>query len=459
MFQLVRVSLLEKSIQSLLLVGIILLVRRYFNLKSIKSANMILWTILFVYLLIPYSLLVDMQRLSEYGIQETILKPIILINDYSKLIAIEFGSILSRINRVLVVTLILIYTMYQIYKMHKGLIGSKIVEEDNRIEAYIKLFNFKRKITVLVNDSIKVPVTYGVIKPKIIIQSHILKDDELLKFVLIHELTHIKRFDIVFTHIKNLIACIYWYNIFILVASRYMEDDIEVLCDKLVIQKVGDTSKNRKEYCISMLNLIEENEKSIRFTLKLNPTQERMIIMRKWKKSLAGVMSFVMVALMSTTVFADVKNGHINQVVSSEKPVTISESANSDRVKVITDSEYRALKLGDRIPLHMLRIADFDESETLEGLSNKKYSFNMSSWWEANHNGFTVKLSDMSCKSGLNYEIIIQENGSEIYRGSFNKATNLTVKAQNNSKYRVTIDNRSTDTLKYKVKINSYIEK
>lgn len=46
------------------------------------------------------------------------------MNKYSKLITIEFGEILSRINRVLVSALILIYGIYQIYKMNKELKGS-----------------------------------------------------------------------------------------------------------------------------------------------------------------------------------------------------------------------------------------------------------------------------------------------------------------------------------------------
>lgn len=457
MFYIVRVSLLEKSIQSLLLVGVILLVRRYFNVRSIKRANMILWTILFTYLLIPYSILINLENLAANSVFETILKPVILINGYSKLIIVGLGSILSTINRTCVTTLILVYTAYQFYEMHKGLKGSKIVEKDGRIEDYIGLFNFKREIKVLVNDNVKVPITYGVINPKIIIQSHILQDDELLKFVIIHELTHIKGFDMVFTHIKNLIACVYWYNIFILVASRYVEDDIEVLCDKRVIQRIGDTSKNRRDYCLSMLKLLEVNEKNTKFTLKLNPTKERMIIMKKWRQSLAGVMSFVMLALMSTTVFADIKNRIDNQVVSSEKPSTIIETVSSDRVEVISDSEYAALELGETMPLYGLRSVDIEESETLDGLSNKKYSFDMSSFTNTNHKGFAVKLSDIKCKSEPDYEIIIQENEDIVYRDSFKKETNLKIKAQNNSKYKVVIHNNSIDTLKYKIKINSYL--
>lgn len=469
MFELVEVSLLEKSIQSLWMIAIILLTRRYFNLKSIKYANEILWVILFVYLLIPYSILIDAKDFTEHSVFEEILKLIILLNDYSKMITMQFGEILSRINRVLVSSLIFIYTIYQIYKMHTGLIGSTLVKEDKRIANYIALFRFKRKITILVNDRIKVPITYGIIKPKIIIQSHIFKDDELLKYVLIHELIHIKKYDMVFTHIKNLIACLYWYNPFVLVASRYSDDDIEILCDKLVVQKIGDTAKTRKEYSMSMLNLIEENERGARFTLKLNPTYERIIIMRKWKISLVGVMSFVIAALISTVVFADVDKSVENIIVSDElsniedtiENNNLSEFTNGEQIRIISDEEYNSLELGESLFQSEPRpfLANFDKSETLGGLSNKKYSFDMKSWTEANHNSFAVKISDMSCSSGVDYQIIIQKNGNDIYNEKFNNGKNIIIEnTQNNSKYNVIINNLSTNSLKYNIKINSYIK-
>ena len=354
--------------------------------------------------------------------------------------------------------------------MKKALKYSTYPPKNSTIDYCINLFNLKRKIQVLVNDDIKVPVTYGIIRPKIIIQSMILNDNELLKYVLIHELTHIKKFDILFSHIKNLITCIYWYNLFIIVASRYMEDDIEYLCDKLVIQKIGDTTKNRKEYSVSMLKLMEEKEESARFALKLNPTYERIKVMKKWKKSLAGVMSFAMVAIMSTTVFADVDKSVENIVVTDEVSSIEEASLNNEdiegtsieQIKVITDEEYNALKLCENLLKPTLKpfSANIDESETLGGLSNKKYSFDMKSWTETNHNAFTIKITDMSCSSGIDYQIIIQKNGRDIYNEKFTNGKNITIEnAQNNSKYNVIVNNLSTNSLKYKIKINSYLEK
>lgn len=37
-----------------------------------------------------------------------------------------------------------------------------------------------------------------------------------------------------------------------------MEEDIEIPCDKLVIQNIGDSVSHRKQYCNSMLNLLKK---------------------------------------------------------------------------------------------------------------------------------------------------------------------------------------------------------
>ncbi|HFR3715409.1 TPA: M56 family metallopeptidase, partial [Streptococcus suis] len=240
------------------------------------------------------------------------------IGEYTRAFVKEFGYILSKVNRLFVASFFLIYVISQIVRRNNAMKNSIPLENDVRIKEIIGLFNLRRKVVVLVNDKINIPITYGGIRPKIILQSNVLEDDELLKYVLIHELTHIKKFDIVFNHIKNLIACMYWHNILIIAASRYMEDDIEALCDKLVIQRVGDNVKNRKAYCLSMLKLIEQKENTKRVVLKLHPTKERMIIMKKWKKGFSGVCAFALVMALSLTAFVDVKAVEKGQVESSE---------------------------------------------------------------------------------------------------------------------------------------------
>jgi len=174
-----------------------------------------------------------------------------------------------------------------------------------------------------------------------VLQSYIFEDEELLKYVLIHELTHIKKFDIAFSHLKNLIMCINWYNPFILGAAKYIEDDIEMLCDKLVIKKVGDTGEHRKEYCMAMLKLTERNENS-RFVLKLHPTKERIIVMKKWRRTVSGMVALAVAVGVSMTSFVEVRAIETNQVVANVE--SFYAPINEDnKVEEITEKEYRKL--------------------------------------------------------------------------------------------------------------------
>ena len=277
----VIVSTLERGIKSTFFIVFVLLSRRVLNIKSIKWASIILWLILFTYLLFPFSILIQIEELEKYGMFQHLLKPFVLISVYIKMFVKEIGYILSNFNQLIVTSILLMYTVIQVTKRNKALKNSVRIEADSRIEELVNSFRLKRQVQIYINDGIKVPITYGVLRPKIIIQSQVLENDNLLKYIIIHEMIHIKKFDIIFTHVKNLIACLYWYNPFVLLASSYMENDLELLCDKLVIQSVGDTVEHRKEYCLSMLQLIELKEIQEKSVLKLHPTKERMIIMKR----------------------------------------------------------------------------------------------------------------------------------------------------------------------------------
>ena len=455
MVEFVIVSTLERSIKSTFIIMLVLLTRKTLNVKSIKWADIILWSILFIYLLFPFSILIQIEGLEKYVILQYLLKPFVLISIYIKMFVQEVGYILSNLNQLMVTSILLIYTGVQVTKRNKALRNSVRIEPDSRIEELVNSFRLRRQVQIYINDGIKVPITYGVICPKIIIQSQVLEDNSLLKYVIIHEMIHIKKFDIVLTHIKNLIACLHWYNPFILVASRYMEDDLELLCDKLVIQRVGDTIKNRKEYCLSMLRLVELKEMQEKSVLKLHPTKERMIIMKKWKRGLSGICTLILMIALSMTVFADIGVNENNPVI--EKGDFFQEEVlEDDMVRAITEEEYEQLTL-EEIPPIELNSANIDDNATLEGLAHKSYKFNMASWTQPNHNGFTVKISNASSYGGVMYNIIINQNGNTIYnRACYGDAT-LTVNAQNNSRYEVVILNASTNSLKYRAKINSYM--
>jgi len=338
MVNLILPTALNRSIKSIFILAIILLIRKMLNIKSIRWANIILWMIFFAYLLFPRSILITVTDFEKFGWLQDILRSMSVISGHIKKIEKEAGYILSPINQMFVTGLVLIYVAVQIIKRNRTMRDSVMIERGSKADEYLSLFNLRRKVDIFINDKIASPVTYGIIHPKIVLQSYIFEDDELLKYVLIHELTHIKKFDIAFSHLKNLIMCINWYNPFILGAAKYIEDDIEILCDKLVIKRAGDTREHRKEYCMAMLKLTERNENS-RFVLKLHPTKERIIVMKKWRRTVLGIVAFTVAVGASMTSFVEVRAIETNQVVanveSSYTPIN-----EDNKVEEIIEKEY-----------------------------------------------------------------------------------------------------------------------
>ena len=191
----------------------------------------------------------------------------------------------------------------------------------------------------------------------------------------------------------------------------------------------------------------------------MHPTLERMIIIKNYKVKISGVMCLVLVMLLSITSFASVEIANDNTTVSSISGVNDREGlvVNIDnRTQKITEEEYNKLHL-DPIFEIGLRSANISDTQTLERYGFIDYSFDMTSSNTAYHDGFTTKISNVSCDSGVFFEVLIEENTREIYRDNFHKAVILTTKARRNNRYRVTIINKKTSDLKFNIDINSYV--
>ena len=430
---LVRVITLEKSIKSLFLLAIIFLFRQILNKKAFRSASIILWIVLLIYLVNPYELMIGIESAKENSILSYLIGLTNLFNSFLGWLVNKIGFIFFKANRIIGSILIFTYLGIKIYKFHKVMKGSVLI--DNTLcKEKISEFGLKRKVEIYVNNNLKTPLTFGFIKPRIILQDHILADEKLLDHVMIHELMHIEKFHILLTHLVN----------------------IEINCDKLVVQQLGDTIKNRKEYCISMLKLLEIGRNTNNFVLKLNPNKERMLIMKQWKKTLTGLVVFISTFTFCLPVFANVTDLNQDRIDTKGEIVTNINSKFGDRVQIISDEEYQNLELGE-VSSTGLRSANIDGEISLGRFNNTSYKFNMDTWFGPVHDGFTVRLSSMSCSGGVDYSVIIEEDGKIIYEERFASDSTLKVKAYRGSKYIVTIDNRSNKTLSGKVKINSYV--
>lgn len=232
---------------------------RFFMKKLPKIYSYTLWSVVFFRLLCPFSFESDISLIPSYQEQvfndifieeniqnstEIITTDVITSNvitqtqitkptlpDTTKLNMINTTKNLIRIIWILGCVSMLFFSMISLNKLKIGL--------KNKVHLYDNIYTCENLSTAFV---------LGVINPKIFLPDN-LKDNEK-EFILLHEQTHIKRFDNVFSILAFFTLSLHWFNPLVWVAFMLFNKDMEMSCDETVIEKLGC----KKEYSKSLLS-------------------------------------------------------------------------------------------------------------------------------------------------------------------------------------------------------------
>ena len=178
-----------------------------------------------------------------------------------------------------------------------------------------------------------------------------------------------------------------------------------------------------------------------------------MEIIKIWKKTLLGLISFILAFTLSLPVFANVTDLSQDRIDTQGEVVNNIEVNIDNRVQTINDEDYEKLELG-KLSSKKSDLAKVNEEIKLGSFEKTSYEFEIS---DDKYEGFIINLKDMSCAGGIKYQVFIEEDGEIIYDKRFASEFILKVKVQKGSAYIVTVCNESNKKLSGKVKINSYV--
>lgn len=145
-----------------------------------------------------------------------------------------------------------------VYKFRESLPVNSAEAESMR-----KRMHVRRKVSVRESDYIASPLTYGLLRPVILLPagaSDIMETSEL-GHIFAHELVHIKRFDAVVKVAATAAVCIYWFNPFVWVMYILFNRDIELSCDAAAVRVLGESSK--ADYAMTLVRFAELKEMSV----------------------------------------------------------------------------------------------------------------------------------------------------------------------------------------------------
>lgn len=104
---------------------------------------------------------------------------------------------------------------------------------------------------IYLSDRIETAFVIGLFQPKIYLPANLTEKEQ--EYILLHEETHIRRFDHIIKIVSFLVLCFHWFNPLVWLAFFLSNKDMEMSCDEAVIKKLGHEVK--KDYSSSLLTL------------------------------------------------------------------------------------------------------------------------------------------------------------------------------------------------------------
>ncbi len=164
----------------------------------------------------------------------------------------------------------------------------------------------KRPVELYVNPLAASPMLLGVRKPCVVLPTAELPEEDL-RFVLLHELTHCRRRDVLYKWLTQLTVCVHWFNPLVHWMAREVERTGELSCDEAVLRRLD--GPGRRAYGDAILRTISAGggyqavQPSPTLGAEGKHLKERLETIMKFKKTgrLAAVLAALLAVVLGVT--------------------------------------------------------------------------------------------------------------------------------------------------------------
>lgn len=186
-------------------------------------------------------------------------------------------------------------------------------------------------IPIRISPNVATPCLAGLIRPVIYLTPSSCSDPQKQEHVLTHELTHLRHWDHIWSWVRCLCLCIYWFHPLVWVAAIVSKRDCELACDEAALKKLGDSQ--RIAYGKTLLDTVTHSpvrifQAATAMSESKKQLKERVnFIVRKPKHLwIAAIALIVAVTLTAGFVFSGCKQ---NEPTPTEPSTSTSTSTTS----------------------------------------------------------------------------------------------------------------------------------
>ena len=211
-----------------------------------------------------------------------------------------------------------------------------------------------RPLTLLRGDRLAIPVTWGVVYPAVLLPPDASEwTEERRRFVLVHEMAHVKRFDALTQLVAQITIALLWFDPFLWYAAHRMRVEREHACDDYVlregttpslyagellemVQSIGSSSRDHAAPAFAALAMARRSEFEGRMLAILDKRHDRSTLGRGI--AIAASIGLVILALPLAAFKPFASASAINQRVFISAPKPAAKSSINRLSEIACDS-------------------------------------------------------------------------------------------------------------------------
>lgn len=182
---------------------------------------------------------------------------------------------------------------------------------------------------IKVSSELASPCLFGLLRPTVYLTPGCISDEQIRRYVLTHELTHMHTGDHIWTWVRCLCLCIYWFNPLVWVAAKLSKRDCELACDEAVLKQLGESERIAYgKTLVDMVSSLSAPGQLLETATAMYETKKQLkervkCIVKKPKVFLTAVIVLVLVLTVITgCAFVGAVNSGLDNPIDETQPTT-----------------------------------------------------------------------------------------------------------------------------------------
>lgn len=345
-------NVLQMSIAGAVMIAIVVIVRALSLHKLPKRLFVVLWGLIAVRLLIPFSIPLPFHLSQIIAEWWTPSADTALSSPLRDILVTQPGIAAADATAVQLTPLLIIWgigallllvAFAAIYWRGHRRFRVSLPMENRIVERWLGKQELVRPLAVHQSDRIASPLTYGFLRPVILLPKTMdWTNRRQMEYVLTHEMIHIRRGDGLLKLVFAAALCMHWFNPLVWVMFILANRDIELACDEAVVRTYSEEDKS--SYALALIDMEERKSclTSVYSHFSKNSLEERITSLmnstiKKTSAIFGGVVTLALI--IGIMVFLASSPSALN--AADEPPV--SDMANTGEVmENVTPEQFKA---------------------------------------------------------------------------------------------------------------------